>query len=284
MYNFFMKFIYTFVFFILFFQSSIFSEQTTSSLSELLLSADTLWLEKHHPDSFDKAIELYEEIYAISSKNRTVLERLSFAYSLKGYYFAVSKQEQLFLLEESLDYLEQCLDLNTEYVSIKNKDLSFDEELATLGSNDLFCLLFKAQTRGQWAKVRGIGQSLKYVGALRAMISRVESIDSTFYHGAVPRYWGAFYANLPTFMGGSDEKAKDYFQKAINIAPYYLSSYRLFLEDYAIPKRDELLFDQLTSTVLSFDLSTVDKNILFSSQLEQEKVKVIAEQKGRYFK
>ena len=92
-----MKFFY-FVF-ILFF--SVYVQDVYTFNHELIEQADALWTQRHITENFDKAVDLYEKLYDISSSNRHVLERLSFAYSTKGYYFAKTKQEQLDFLETS---------------------------------------------------------------------------------------------------------------------------------------------------------------------------------------
>ena len=251
---------------------------------ETLDQAEALWEDKHVSGNFEAAIELYEDLYQTASQNRIVLERLSYAYSLKGYHFATTRKEQLGYLETSLEFIEQCLDLNLAYKHAKSNNVLFSDQLTYLGKDDLFCLLFKAQTRGQWAKTRGIGQSLKYVGLLKSMITRVGDIDSNFYYGAVDRYWGAFYANLPQFMGGSYEKSSEYFKQSIEVAPHYVGTYRLFIEDVVIPNKDSVLFDELINQALQFDVALLPLDLRLLNQIEQQKLVIIKQQKASYFK
>ena len=84
-----------------------------------------------------------------------------------------------------------------------------------------------AANLGKWASSKGFTTRLKYKDDLKATMDRVKTLDEGYFYGAVWRYFGGYEA-VTNGMGGSLDKSKENFEKAIAIAPNYLGNCLLY--------------------------------------------------------
>ena len=112
---------------------------------------------------------------------------------------------------------------------------------------------------GRFASLKGFRTLLFYRDRLFAVMTRVLEIDETYFHGAPHRYFGAYYAQAPAFVGGDLAKAKHHFERALKIAPDFLGTKVAYAEYYATKANNPGLFKQLLSDVLSSDPGALPK-------------------------
>ena len=85
---------------------------------------------------------------------------------------------------------------------------------------------------------------------VQLIMERVEELDSSYFNGAVYLYFGSIYGMKPKIMGGDPEKAKQYFDKNLQITENkFLLTYIYMAKYYAAKILDESLFDQYLAYV-----------------------------------
>ena len=105
-------------------------------------------------------------------------------------------------------------------------------------------------------------------------MQRASELDPTYFHGGYHRYMGAFETKTAGLAGGSLEKAKEHFEKSIEVAPGYLGTKVLYADYYATKTNDKELFVRLLNEVVSADPSAVPE-LLPENISEQAKAKAL---------
>ena len=78
---------------------------------------------------------------------------------------------------------------------------------------------------------------------VEALMNHVLEIDSTYYHGAGLLFFGSVWGTKPKMMGGDPEKAKQYFDKNLEVTKgNFLLSYVYYAKYYAAKTLDEELY------------------------------------------
>jgi hypothetical protein len=116
-------------------------------------------------------------------------------------------------------------------------------------------------------------QALADLPKVQIMMQRILDLDETYFHGATLLFFGSVWGSKPKLFGGDPEKAKDYFEKNLQITKgKFLLTYIYYARYYALQTQNEELFDQLLDKVL-----TTPANVLPEYQL----LNVIAKEKAR---
>ena len=85
---------------------------------------------------------------------------------------------------------------------------------------------------------------------VEALMNRVLEIDSTYYHGAGLLFFGSVWGTKPRMLGGDPEKAKQYFDKNLEVTNgNFLLSYVYYAKYYAAKTLDEDLFNYYLNKV-----------------------------------
>lgn len=97
-----------------------------------------------------------------------------------------------------------------------------------------------------------MGADLKLVEPL---MQRALALDPGFGRGAIHDFFITWYAALPASAGGSDEKAKEHFEKALQFAQgQRIAPLVSFAEGVAAKQQDRATFDRLVDQALAFDV------------------------------
>jgi len=76
------------------------------------------------------------------------------------------------------------------------------------------------------------------------LMNRVLEIDETFFHGSTHLYYGSIWGIKPRMLGGDPEKAKEHFEKNLEITNgKFLLTYVYYARFYAARVLDEDLFN-----------------------------------------
>lgn len=89
---------------------------------------------------------------------------------------------------------------NKKFSERMNKK-NLEEAVSELTQEEVPLIFWTAANTGKWARINGIFSSLKYKDEILEMIKHVEKLQPDFFYGAVPRYWGGFYASPPLLLG-----------------------------------------------------------------------------------
>lgn len=111
---------------------------------------------------------------------------------------------------------------------------------------------------------------------VQILMERVFEIDETYFHGATHLFFGSIWGLKPRMLGGDPEKAKEHFEKNIQITEgKFLLTYVYYAMFYAAKVLDEDLF---YSFVIKIEETPVD--VLPGYQL----MNAIAKSKVKYLK
>lgn len=136
--------------------------------------------------------------------------------------------------------------------SIPAKEANFRNSLQQLKTDDVPALFWCAFAWAGWVNLnRDNPKAVFELNIVKAMMQRVLELDETFFFGAAHLFFGAMNASMPKMLGGDPEKAKQHFERSLEIsnskfliAKVYLARY------YAVSTLDEELFNKLLSEVL----------------------------------
>jgi len=235
--------------------------------------AEALWAERLDPAKLQSSLDKYEEMYNADPTNRELAVRLTRGYYLMGDAHKTEMPEKLAEWEKSIAWGKRCIALNGEFTALLEKgDESEETAVVVATADDVPCLYWTATSLGKWAKASGLAKTLKHIGTVKAYIARVEELDATFYFAAADRYWGAYYAAIPSFAGQDLDKSKVHFDKAIAAAPGNLATQVLLAEYWAVKTQNKAVFQETLNKVLASDANAVPA-LVPENTIEQKKAK-----------
>lgn len=143
----------------------------------------------------------------------------------------------------------------------KNKKFSdafsekFDIYKKSFGSftvSDVPALFWTGFAWGNWINLSLANpDAIADLSRVEAMMQRVLELDETYYYGSVHLFFGTIYGSRSRMLGGDPEKAKEHFDRAIEISKgTFLIAYVYKARFYAIPMFEEDLFKELLQKVI----------------------------------
>jgi hypothetical protein len=254
----------------------------TEAGQALAAEADTLWAARSNGTQLANALTKYEELLAAEPSNRHALQRLVRGWYFYGDAFGTSDEEKIERWGKAIEYGKRCLALNE---TIAGRIAGGERERDVVDSataEDIECLYWTASALGKWGKIQGLSKTLKHLPTVKAYIGRVEELNPTFWHYGPARYWGAYYAALPSFAGQDFEYSARYFDASIEGAPTYLGTRVLRAEMLAVGTENLALFDEDLAAVLA---ATVDPAGEFGPEnlKEQDKARELQARRAELF-
>ena len=178
---------------------------------------------------------------------------------MRGYYFLgdghlTEEEEKLDVWAKSIAYGNQCLALNKKFSRLLAKG---DEDPASasrvLTKKNVPCVYWTASALGKWAKGSGLGLTLKHLPTVKAYMTRVGKLEPTYDYDGPNRYWGAYYATIPSVAGQDLNKSKEFFDKALAANPTFLGNHVLLAGAWAVEKQDKETFEKELNWVIAAD-------------------------------
>jgi hypothetical protein len=246
----------------------------SETVSTLKAEADAAWAGRGDKAQLQVALQKYEALYATNPSDREVAMRL-----LRGWYFLgdgheTEKEAQLAAWSTAIEWGKKCLAINTEFTALLAKG---DETEATAArafqAPDVPCLYWTSSSLGKWAKLSGIGTTLKHLPTVKAYMSKVGELEPTYYYSGPDRYWGAYYSAIPSFAGQDLGRSRDHFDKAIAAYPDFLGTHVLLAGEWAVKKQDKETFERELNWVLQ---APTDRLPEVQPEMEAEKRKATA--------
>lgn len=238
-----------------------------------------LWQKRDDQQSLEEALSKFEHVHSAQPENLEILTYLTRGYFILAELHLTNDDLKKRNLEKARSFGEKGMATNPEYKKLASKDI--EEAIKKLTVKEVPVTFWTASSLGKWAKLNGIMSSLKYKDQILGMIKQVEKLQPDFYYGAVPRYWGGFYAVAPSIAGGDMKKSKKKFQEAMTIAPEYLGTKNLYAELYLVEKEDKKEFKkQLLEVIAS---PNGPQEIVPENILEKKKAERLLEQADELF-
>ena len=255
------------------------SDFSSAESKVMKMEALRLWQKRDDQQSLEESLSKFEHVHAANPQDLDTL-----IYLIRGYFTLAelhldNKDLKMRNFEKAKSFGEKALELNPDYKKIKDDDLQ--GAIAKLSKKEVPPMFWMAAALGKWAKLNGVMASLKYKSQILAMIRQVEKLWPDFFHGAVPRYWGGFYAVAPRIAGGDMKKSKENFKKAMLVAPEYLGTKVLYAELYLTEEDDKKEFKKQLEEVLA--ASDGPAELQPENRLEKKKAEKLLEQIDKLF-
>ena len=242
--------------------------------SALETSANAAWDQRENLLKLREAIKLYEQLAGQQPTRRDVMARLARAYYLLGYGHLEEESEVLAAYHAGASWGERILGLSPKFRERVAAGEDDYKVLDTTSKEDAPGIYWAYANLGKWAVRKGFTTVLKFKSKLKAFIDRVAELDPEYYFGAADRGLGAFYAKAPSFAGGDLDKAKQHFDRSLEIAPNYFGTKVLMANYYAVKRQDRALFARLLNEVIAGDPNTLPDAIAIQ-KIEQIKAKAL---------
>jgi len=229
------------------------SDKSGTDVSALIAAADSNWEKRVDEANLKVALDSYAAAAAADPKNRHALSQLTRGWYFWGDTFATDKDVKIERWAKSIEYGTQCIGLNAKIAAAIEGGAKEKDAASHAIEADVPCLFWTATSLGKWAKIQGIARALKWLGTVKAYVGKAEELDPDYYHFGPDRYWGAYYAVLPSFAGQDLDKSAEKFETSIAGAPYYLPTRVLRAEILAVGLQDVAMFDADLLHVMNAD-------------------------------
>jgi tetratricopeptide (TPR) repeat protein len=251
-------------------------------VAPLLEKADALWDKRVETASLEEAIAAYEEALAADPTNRHAVTRLVRAWYFYGDSHTTEKDAKIERWGKAIEYGKRCLALNEDFANRMNAGEKEKDAVSSTNRNDAPCMYWTASAIGKWGKIQGIAKALGNLPTVKAYISRVEQLDTQYFHYGPARYWATYYAVLPSFAGRDFDKSTSYFEASIAGAPGYLPTYGLRAANLAVGTGNLEMFHSDIQTILDFDVTSIPE-LEPENTLEVIKAKALLENRDELF-
>ncbi len=223
-------------------------------------------------------LKLLEGMWRADPKNKSLLLQLTRGYAS----YALAFLEDTAEVRASKMYLKARsfgIRLLQLYAPFKNgippRENQFNQALHQLPREALPAVFWTAFAWGGWINLNsGDPQAVADLNRVESMMKWVLEKEESYFFGAAHLFFGSIYGALPRMLGGDPEKARQEFERCLEIsqgkfilANIYLAKY------YAYPLLDEEIFQ----TVLQRTLDAPD-DILPGYEL----LTAVAKAKARY--
>lgn len=228
------------------------SESSAAEARALMAKAMGPWKQRHEKASLEESLKLLEDAASEDPSNLEILNHLTRGYYLMGDAHAETNEDKKTAFDLATRWGERAMATNDSFrKKVKDEGRNVEEALDTLTKREVPAMYWTAASLGKWARLSGLSTMLKYKNRIKLLVERVEALDPEYFHGAVPRYWGTYYAVAPGFAGGDINKSLQQYQKSFKLANNYFGTHVLFAENYATRKNDRELFKKHLEFVLN---------------------------------
>ena len=201
-------------------------------------------------------LKLLEGFHRADPGHKDLLEILAMGYASYSLGFLEETQPErasLFYLR-ARDYGYKLLETTGAFKDgIPEKEAEFKERLKKIKKSELPGLFWTAFAWSGWINLnRDNPQAVFELGIVKAMMNRVLELDESFFFGGAHLFWGSIDGSIPKMLGGDPEKAKNHFEKAIQLSDEkFMIAYVYYAQFYAATTLNEELFDELLNKVLA---------------------------------
>jgi hypothetical protein len=235
---------------------------SSAAAASLMTEADGHWAKRDDKGQLMQAIQVWEKAVAEDAKNADALVMLSRAhYFLADGFLAVEgapQAEEFQVYQKGVDYGERALLLlDPGFEAQMRAEAKFEDAIKGIGKDALPAAYWYAVNLGRFASKQGLSQRLFYKDKLKATMERIMELDPGYFHGAADRYFGAFYALLPSIAGKDLKKSAEHFARSLELAPGYLGTKVVQAQFLAVEQDDEALYRKLLDEVIQGNADAV---------------------------
>lgn len=143
----------------------------------------------------------------------------------------------------------------------------FETAVQRAGRADLPFLFWAGSCWGNWAAAHVSSiEAVAELPRVEALMRRALALDEGYYHGGPHIFMGVWYAARPRVAGGSLERARAHFEKAIELGQgQFLMAYVYYAENYATKALDRELFTAVLTKALETPAAIVPELTLLNT-------------------
>jgi hypothetical protein len=160
----------------------------------------------------------------------------------------------------------------------------FEQQVGQTKRSDIAYLFWAASCWGGWIGARST--SITAVAELpraEALMRRALILDETYHYGGPHLFMGVLYASRPQVAGGSLERSRQHFLKAIEIGQgQFLMTHVYYADTYARKVLDRELFVATLKKVLDTPADVVPELTLMNS-VARKKAEALLEKADEFF-
>jgi hypothetical protein len=261
----------------------VFALLSVVSFSNDKAKAKELFSQRDNKEKLLEAIAVMENSLS-KEKDYETMVLLSRAYYFLAEY-EEDKEKKLEIYDKGTKAGESALNTVEGFAKAKKKKKAEAEAVKTIGNENIDALYWTAANLARWAKFASFTQKLSVKARIRYLWDRVMELDPKYFYGGVYRFFGGYYALVPTITGENDpNKSKEMFEKCLEIAPDYLETKVLYAEAYCThPKvKDKALFQKYLNEVIAADVN-VNADLVPENKVAVEKAKKLLAQEKELF-
>ncbi|MFQ6618966.1 MAG: TRAP transporter TatT component family protein, partial [Fidelibacterota bacterium] len=97
------------------------------------------------------------------------------------------------------------------------------------------------------------------------IMRRVLDLGEDYFYGGVHIFYGVYYGGRPVLTGGDPERAKEHFERNLEISRgKFLMTYVYYARYYAVPVQDRVLFQELLGKVIESPVNILPEQALIN--------------------
>jgi tetratricopeptide (TPR) repeat protein len=232
-------------------------------------------------------LKLMEGLLKNDPENRQILATLSMGFTGYSMLFVedVDPERASMLYRRARDYGIKALgNKGSGLMRAQKRTQEFLASLKEIGKGDLEALLWTAVSWNAWIYLNlDKPEAIAQVSASQACLERVMEIDPNYFQGLPQILMGVSLSARSPMFGGDVEKAKVYFNTALQLTQrkFLLGQY-LFAKYYAVRVQDKKLFIGLLREVVSADPREL-MDVCLINAVTQQKAKRLGEMADEFF-
>ncbi len=255
---------------------------------------DRQWSLRAQRAQLEAAVASWERALALDNRDWQTAARLSQALHqlADGWLAFDADRDQLVpTLERGMRVAETGMTAaSPAFAAAIQGGADIEDAVATLGAAHVGLVYWYAANLGSWIHIQGRMAGMKYRGRLEGLMRRVHAVAPGYYFHAADRFFGAYYAALPGFMGGSLATSEKHLLAARDGSPEYPGTYLVMATFLAPGKKDAEAFDRYLAAVLDARPCTSDgprpciaPGLEPEVAIEQKKARALAQRKSALF-
>ncbi len=225
-------------------------------------------------------LKLLEGFYLSDPHNQDILFMLTQGYASYSLGFVEDREPgraKLFYLR-ARDYGLELLRFTPAFKdSIPTREEAFIQQLTRLRKKDVPALFWTAFAWAGWINLsKDDPQAVFDLRKVKAMMKRVIELDEGYFFGSAHLFFGSVYGSLPRMLGGDPDKAREHFQRCLELSnEKFLMAYVYMARYYAQPTLDEALFDKYLKHVLQAPMDILPGYQLITAIAKQKAQQLI---------
>lgn len=165
------------------------------------------------------------------------------------------------------DYGIKLLDQKLDFSgALKSGERELNRILLKYTEKDVPALFWTANAWAGWINLSLDSPfALADLPKVEIIMRRVLDLGEDYFYGGVHIFYGVYYGGRPVLTGGDPERAKEHFERNLEISRgKFLMTYVYYARYYAVPVQDRVLFQELLGKVIESPVNILPEQALIN--------------------